>query len=161
MDIITFLSQLAEHCGVESGEVSVTTSEDDGTFYVSLQIPEQESGRFIGHHGDSLEAIQRIARLVFQEEFKDKRLVVNINQYREDRTERLGEITQSIVERVLETGESHVFHSYLPAHERFVVHTAVGELDADGVLESVSVGEGRDRRLTIRFKDTAEALETE
>lgn len=154
MDISTFLSQLAEHCGVEASDVKVTQTEDDSAIHVVLEIPEQESGRFIGHHGDSLEAIQRITRLVFQEEYQDKRVVVNINHYREDRAERLSEITRSIVERVLDTGEEHVFHSYLPAHERFVVHTVVGEVDTDGVLESVSIGEGRDRRLTIRLKDS-------
>lgn len=152
MNITTFLTQLAEHCGVESGQAKVVETETEDVIQATIEVPEEESGRFIGHHGDSLEAIQRITRLVFQDEFDGKRLVVNINRYREDRVDRLKEIVQSIIERIKETGEEHTFHSYLPAHERFVVHTTVGEVDSNGELESVSVGEGRERRLTIRFK---------
>jgi len=151
MNSVAFVSQLAEHCGVMAEDITVEEREDETSTLLQLTIPEEDSGRFIGHHGESLEAIQRITRLVFQKE-GDKRLIVNINTYREDRVERLREIVTAVIERIRETGESHTFQSFLSSHERFVVHTVVSELDPEGEFESVSYGEGRDRRLTIQRK---------
>lgn len=150
MTIETFISQLAEHCGVSPEELKVSVAEDDTYVKVTIELPEEDSGRFIGFHGETLESIQRVLRLVFQEAYGDKKLIVNINQYRQDREKRLNEITQSIAASVLESGEPYTFQSFLPAHERFVIHTTLSELPEADQLESVSEGTGKNRRLTIR-----------
>jgi len=40
----------------------------------------------------------------------------------------------------------------LPSYERFIIHSALAELPEAVELKSVSVGEGRDRRLQIQRK---------
>lgn len=150
MTIQTFISQLAEHCGVAPEDLVVNVEEDEQYVNVTIELPEEDSGRFIGFHGETLESIQRIVRLVFQEAYGEKKVIVNINHYRQDRAERLKEITQSVVADVLATGESYTFQSFLPAHERFVIHTTLSELPEGNQLESVSEGTGKNRRLTIR-----------
>lgn len=152
MTIESFLTQLSEHCGIDSQEVSVEISEDGEYLKVQLNLPEEEIGRFIGFHGETLESLQRILRVVFQEEYPEKRINLNINSYREDRAERLVEIVQSVAQRVLETGEPYTFQSFMPAHERFVIHSSLSEVEGGDQLESYSTGEGRDRRLSIGLK---------
>jgi spoIIIJ-associated protein len=152
MTIEAFVTQLAEHCGVSPEEITTTVNEDGEYVKVSIELPEEDSGRFIGFHGETLESIQRVLRLVFQEQYAEKKLLVNVNSYRQDRAERLQEITTSIAERVLETGQPYMFQSFMPAHERYIIHTALAEVEGADQLESVSEGEGKNRRLTIQLK---------
>ena len=147
-----FLHSICEHCGVAASDIEVTEEVGEELISVQLTLPEEESGRFIGFHGETLESLQRIIRVVFNEQFPDKKINLNINNYRQERTEKLAEITRSVAERVLETGQTYTFQSYMPAHERFAIHTTLSELPESDKLESVSEGEGRDRRLQIRLK---------
>lgn len=152
MTIDTFISQLAEHCGVAPEDVKVSTREDGEYLKVSLELPEEDSGRFIGFHGETLESLQRILRLIFQESKEDKKIILNINSYRQDRAERLREITTSVAQKVIETGHPYTFQSFLPAHERFIIHTTLSEIPEGSEVESVSEGDGKMRRLTIQKK---------
>lgn len=152
MTIDSFLIQLAEHCGVPASDIQVEVLEQDAVIRVIVTVPQDDSGIFIGYHGETLDSIQRVTRIIFQDEYPDHKIVVNLNDYREQREDRLREITESVAEKVLETGESYTFNSYFPANERYVIHSFLAESDAYQELESISEGTGRDRKLTIRRK---------
>lgn len=152
MIIETFISQLAEHCGVSPDDIKVAVEESGEYRKVSIELPEEDSGRFIGFHGETLESLQRILRLIFQETPEDKKIILNINSYRQDRAERLRNITESVARKVIETGHPYTFQSFLPAHERFIIHTTLSEIEEGSQVESVSEGEGNLRRLTIQKK---------
>lgn len=153
MTIDSFLSQLCEHCGVAADDITVTVEENDEEVLIQLELPESESGLFIGYHGETLDSIQRITRLAFQREMGEKRIRLNINQYREQRQEKLADMALSIAEKVVESGESHTIGYYLPAHERFLIHSTLSEHEEySEKVESVSNGQGRDRRITIQAK---------
>jgi spoIIIJ-associated protein len=152
MKIQEFLTQLCEHCGVDVSTTTITVEEDDEYIRVHLELTADDSGLFIGYHGETLEAIQRMLRLVFQRAPEDKRIILNINQYREQREEKLTEMAIQAARQVLETGEEYAFDTTLGSHERFVIHSALSALEEFEGLESVSEGVGRDRRLHIRKK---------
>ncbi len=152
MTIETFLSQLAEHCGVAASDVSVAVEKEEEYIRVILTVPADDSGLFIGYHGETLDSVQRMVRIIFQQEYPDHKIMVNVNEYREQREEKLREITQSVALRVLESGVPYTFNSFFPAHERFVIHSFLSSNEAFSGLESVSEGDGKDRKLTIRLK---------
>lgn len=152
MTIDSFLTQLSEHCGVAADDLQVEVTEDGDYLRVVITVPEEDSGIFIGYHGETLDSIQRLVRIIFQEEYPDHKIMVNLNQYREQREDRLCEITESVADRVLETGESYTFNSYFPAHERYIIHSYLANNDKYDELESVSEGSGKQRKLTIQFK---------
>ncbi len=152
MTVDTFISQLCEHCGLSVDDVSIEINETDDKIIAQIQLPEEESGLFIGYHGETLDALQRIVRLVFFRTHPDKKIIVNINEYREDREEKLREMVKSIGERVLESGQSYTFNSFLPANERYIIHSTLSEDESLEGLESISEGDRKDRRLTIRVK---------
>ena len=162
MTIESFLTQLSQHCGVDSELISVSVEETDEKIVISLTVPEEDSGIFIGHHGDVIEALQRLIRIIFQDQesigetqLGNKKITLNINDYREQRRDRLTELTQRAAEKVLQTGRPYYFNSYLPAHERFIIHSTLSELEQYSTkLESISEGYGRDRRLVIRLKQS-------
>lgn len=154
MNMESFLTQLCEHCGLSADEIKVEVEEKEEEILINLEISEEESGLFIGYHGETLDSIQRIARLAFQNEVGDRRIRLNINQYREQRQEKLAEMAENIAKRVLETGESHTIGYFLPSHERFLVHSAISENpELADKIESVSSGQGNQRRITIQVKN--------
>jgi len=69
MTIDSFLTQLSEHCGIESDDMTVTVVEDGEYLRVSIQVPEDDSGIFIGYHGETLDSIQRMVRIIFKKNF--------------------------------------------------------------------------------------------
>ncbi len=152
MTIDIFVKQLCEHCGVDPEILDVQIEDTEESILVTLNLPEEDSGRFIGFHGETLESIQRIVRIIFAAEYPEKKVLLNINNYRQEREEKLKELTQNAAMRVLESGQSYYFQSYLPAHERFIIHSTLGELPDADRLESISEGDGKDRRLSIRLK---------
>lgn len=160
MTIESFLTQLCEHCGVDGEVIKISVNQEKEYLHVQLDLPEEETGRFIGFHGETLESLQRILRVVFQEDYPDHRISLNINSYREERSERLIEIVNSVAERVLETGETYTFQSFMPAHERYIVHSSLSEVKDGDKLESISEGEGKNRRLSIRVKRASSDLAT-
>lgn len=150
MTIDQYLSQLFEHCGFASDQVEVSIEEAEDKILVQINLAEADSGAVIGYHGEGLESIQRMVRVVFADQYPDKKIVININDYRQRRNEKLEELTVKAAQKVLETGRPFTFRSYLPAYERFIVHTALSNNSEFKELESVSAGEGKSRRLTIQ-----------
>lgn len=152
MELNTFLTQLCEHCGLSEDQIKIELMDGDERVEIKLEVPEEDSGIFIGYHGDSIDSIQRVLRVIFQDEFEGKRVVLNINGYREKREERLKDLTYSAANSVLETKEDYVFSSFLPAHERYIIHSTLADDKDFSALESVSEGVGRNRKLVIRLK---------
>jgi len=153
MDIQTYLTHICQHSGLDADQLEVSVEELDDTIQATIKVPQEESGLLIGFHGDTLSALQRLTRVVFQEKIGEKRLTVNVNEYLEQRTDRLKQMAFKAAEQVLETGRPYHFN-YLPAHERFVIHAAIGDIPKFSEVESVSEGEGRDRVLVIKPKAT-------
>lgn len=151
MKIKEYLLKLCKHLGLTEEEFSVELEESDEVISAKLVLPEEESGLFIGYHGETLQAIQRMIRVSFFGQLENKIFKLNVNDYREQREEQLEEKVLNIAHRVLETGEAYTF-SYLSAHDRFLVHTILSSQDDLSTLTSESVGEGRNRYLTIQLK---------
>lgn len=154
MTIEEFLTQLCEHCGIEADMVKVTSEEVEDRLEIQLTIPEEESGRFIGYHGDALQAIQRVLRLAFETQL-EKKIVLNVNDYRERRLAQLEEKVRHIAEQVLADGQPYTFSNFIPSHERYAIHTVLATVPGAEQLESFSQGDGMNRRLTIALRSSA------
>ncbi len=149
MTVLAYTERLLAHLGIESSEVAIDDAED--MLQIHISVDESEGGILIGHHGDVLASIQRVIRIIFQDEL-DKKIVVNINDYRERRQEKLQEMARNVAQRVIDTGKPYTF-SYLPANERYVIHSTLSEDPTLSQVMSYSEGEGADRRLVVAYKD--------
>lgn len=156
MTLQAFLVQLCEHCGIAAEQVSVELAEQDDRIEVQLTVPEDESGRFIGYHGDALEAMQRVLRLAFEKDYPDKKIILNVNDYRQRRLAQLEEKVAKVAQQVVETGRPYTFANFMPSYERFAIHTALAAVPEADRLESFSHGEGLARRLTIALREESQ-----
>lgn len=153
MKIDEYLSNLCKHVGLTEDQFSVEVdAEDEERISVHIKLPEEESGLFIGHHGETLQSLQLITRISFFDDLDGKFLSLNVNDYREQRRDQLVERVENAARQVLETGEPYTF-PYLNSRDRFVVHSTLGENEEFSGLVSESDGEGRERYLSIRLKD--------
>lgn len=150
MQITDYFSQLCQHCGVNA--LSVTEVDSGGQKEVLISVEPDDAGMLIGRGGETILSLQRLARASFASQFPDQRLVINVNDYRQQREEKLAQILRDIAQRAFETNQSVVFPLQLSSAERFFVHSKLTEMTEFSSLESVSLGEGRARRLIVQPK---------
>lgn len=117
----------------------------------SVQIECAEPNFLIGYHGQTLSALQLITSLSVQKETGTwTPIVLNVGDYRERREEQLRHLALSIAQRVRFSGQLQTI-GRLTAAERRIVHLT---LAGDEMVESFSEGEGSDRHLVVRLKQT-------
>ena len=146
VDRITQITRdLIEALGLAASAID-TTPQEHG-FIVQLQLSPSDSGILIGYHAENLNHFQLILSLIVHQQLKSwHRLTVNINDYRQNREATLTEMAHNAAERVRLTNQEVVM-PYLDSFERRFIHLALSQ---EPDLETVSLGEGRDRRLVIR-----------
>jgi spoIIIJ-associated protein len=120
----------------------------NGHMYVDIVgDDEDDMALLIGRHGATLEAVQELTRMVVGRRLDERcRILVDVEDYRKRREERMIERALESARAVLETGEEAMLDPMNP-YERKLVHDAVAEL---GGLETGSQGEEPNRSVVIR-----------
>lgn len=94
----------------------------DGSLSVSIKLPEEETGIYIGHHGEGLTSLQLILSLmVNQRSGQWHRISLNINDYQERREESLKHLAETAVEKALALRQEVVLGN-LSSYERRIIH---------------------------------------
>jgi len=122
-------------------------SERGGRVYVDVvDGPEEDLALLIGKHGQTLDAIQELARQVVGHRLDERvRVLVDVEDYRKRRAEQLEEKAQEAADRALETGDEQELEP-MDALERKIVHDAVAGIEG---VESGSRGEEPNRFVVI------------
>ena len=113
----------------------------------NINIETELSGLMIGRHGETLEALQHLLRLLIskdEEEFVP--LVLDIAGYRALRQQELEELARNLAEKVKTYGGSEMLPT-MSAYERRLVHLILQDIEG---IESASEGEEPYRRIIIR-----------
>ena len=122
---------------------------DNGEYLINING--EEAGVLIGHHGETLDALQYLCNLAANKkdgEAEDReytRVVVDISGYRAKREETLRQLARRMAERALKYKRS-VSLEPMPSHERRIIHSEVQKIE--GVTTN-SVGSENNRRVVI------------
>lgn len=147
-----FLTQL----GLD-GDISVeiVANEKDVDYaYLQVVLEGDNLGEIIGYRGRMLESTQTVLSMMISRELeKEKveekyRLILDVNQYKDQREKYLISYAQRAAEEVRESGQSMELDPMKPA-ERRIVHMTLKNQEG---IETTSSGEGDDRRVTINPK---------
>lgn len=115
-----------------------------------INLETDETGMLIGYHGETLEALQLILSLMLARELGEfVRVSLEIGDYRKNREDYLQHMVEQVKQQVLAENQP-VAMPNLKSWERRVVHMM---LQDDEEVTTESVGEGRDRVLTIKPKN--------
>lgn len=114
---------------------------------IDVVINSEDPGLIIGHHGDTLDALQLVISLmVAKNNGEYKRVSVEVGDYKKNRSDYLENLAAQTKDRALSENRE-IFLPNLKPWERRVVHMHLQE-DADVISESV--GEGKERTLVVR-----------
>lgn len=112
-----------------------------------LNVEGDDLGILIGRRGETLAALQYLVRLMVNHRFhRWVNIVVDIEEYKERRAQQLRQLAQRMAQRVMQTGRPVALEA-MPARERRIVHMTLRDHPA---VTTVSVGEGEQRKVTIR-----------
>ena len=109
--------------------------------------PEDDMSLLIGRHGQTLEAIQELARMAVGRHLDQRiRVIVDVEDYRKRREAQLEERAREVAERVAAEGGEEELEPMNP-YERKLVHDAVAEVPG---VETSSRGVEPSRFVVIR-----------
>lgn len=128
-------------------KAKVDVVEKEDSFSVDLKA-EEETGLLIGRHGETINSIQSILALSLREALDEKKIFVNVGDWREKQEEKLNEMAEQIYQRAIDTGESQPIYNLTPSQRR-IIHLALSEKKD---VETESTGEGENRYLLVKPK---------
>lgn len=139
-DALDFVEGLLEAMDVDG---DATAEIRDRRVYVTVEG--EEAALLIGHHGQTLDAIQELLRSAIQRQLRSRVWVtLDVQGYRERRKEALQERAREMAARALDEGELEF--EPMNAFERKIIHDTIGEIEG---VTSFSEGEDPYRRVVI------------
>jgi len=131
-----FVNGLLEVMGVKA-TVELVSEEEDENIKINIVTP--QSARVIGKRGDVLDAVQNLAGAIAnigRDEYK--KVVVDCENYREQREETLKNLAHKLAKTAVETGRKMTLEPMSP-YERRIIHAALMDN-----TEVKTVSEGRE-----------------
>lgn len=138
-----YIKSMVFALGMEKCEVTEMSNEEE--IYFELDCGD-DYGIIIGKRGETLDALQYLARMVANKGRQNyKRVSINVGNYRAKREETLKSLAHKTALRAVRQGRSISLEPMNP-YERRVIHTAVQDIEG---ATSHSVGSDLDRRVVI------------
>lgn len=146
------LSKLSIESTVLVEPIAGEKPEDEVSYRITIET--LESGLLIGRHGDTLNSLQLLLGvMLFKRTGSWIHVLVDVGNYRKMREESVTAMADRIIAEVERTGQP-VPLPFLSPLERRMVHM---HLTDHPTVMSESEGEGRDRRLVIKPRASANA----
>ncbi len=143
--VADFIEELLFKMGIDA--IAEPTSHAGHVYVDIVDGPEDDMALLIGRHGQTLDAIQELARTAVGRRLDDRiRVLVDVQDYRKRRDDRLMERAREVAERVSSGGGEERLDP-MNAYERKLVHDVVAEVEG---VESFSEGVDPDRYVVVR-----------
>lgn len=141
------VKSLMDSLGIQDAEISVTRREN--TLFIEVKTNDEYS--LIGRENERFEAFSHILkRMIAKNHGEETRVVIDVNGERARNEERIKNKALMMAERA-KSFKIDVELEPMTSYERMIVHS---HLEGMANIRTESVGEGRDRRLIIRFVET-------
>ncbi len=143
---VAFLTELAAHMGA-LGVTCTEGREEDENF--KLELAGTNASRLIGKRGQTIEALQVLAAVVYSRAGGSRRVLLDVNSYRARRQESLIELALKLAAKAKFSGR-RVIMEPMGAFERRVVHMA---LQDDKEIVTYSEGDEPYRKVIIAVRE--------
>lgn len=136
------VEQLLAHMGIRA-TVAVRSSNEES---IVVDVSGRDLGMLIGWRGETLRALQTITNLIVSRRIgPDRRVIVDVERYRQRREHTVREIAFRAARQVKATGDPITLDA-MQAFERRAIHLA---LEDDPDVSTSSIGEEPDRRVVV------------
>lgn len=128
-----------------NADIFVEETEDS----ILLKIHGNDIGIIIGRRGETLDSLQYLASLVVNKEKGNyKRVVVDVENYRQKREETLIKLANRLADRVIKYKKNIVLEPMNP-YERRIIHSS---LQDNSYVETYSIGDEPNRKVVITLR---------
>jgi spoIIIJ-associated protein len=129
--------------------INISTQIVEDADKVNVEIVSDSSGLIIGKRGKTLEALQLLTNIIVNKNEKDwKKVVLDIENYRDRRENTLSELASKVASKVKKTGKPHLLEPMNP-FERRVIHMT---LQNDPLVATKSEGMGNLKKIKVFLK---------
>lgn len=144
--ILQITCEMLEKMNFEVDDAFVEdVAEEENQVLVSVTVANPAG--LIGFRGRNLAAIQLVLSLIVKNKLGEwVRVLLDINNYRQEQKERLTNMAINLAEKVKATGKEVVMAN-MSSYERRLCHMALVEIEG---ITSDSEGEGEDRHIVIK-----------
>jgi len=140
MELLDFLNQEVTNAFVEDIE-----SEENNQVMIGLTV--SNPALLIGFKGKNLAALQLLLALMVKNKLGTWiRILVDINDYRNEQKERLESMAKNCATKAIQTGRP-VSLATMSSYERRICHMVLQEIEG---IEEESVGEGEERHIVVK-----------
>lgn len=138
---VNLVEEIIKYMNIEDGKVELT--EDDST--LKLDISGSGLGVLIGKHGETLSAVQTIVNTALKKMGVEKKLIIDVEGYRERRADSVKDTAIKAADKALRTGRS-VLLKPMNSYDRRTVHMT---LQDNKKVYTISEGEEPRRQVRI------------
>jgi len=145
-EIVTSAKEILTNILNKMGIDVKITDIKEGSNRIYIEMESVQSGLIIGKQGKTLEALQFLLNLIIINKTKsDKKIILNIESYREKREKALRRLSKDIAHKVIRTGKPWTLEPMNP-FERRLIHLT---LQNDSRVSTKSEGEGIYRKVKV------------
>ncbi len=143
--VIEVLTNVLSLLDLKDEQIAVEMT-DDENINISLEVPLDSAGIFVGHHGEGLASLRLIFSLIIFQRFAFwPKLHLNVNDYQERREDALREMASNAAQRAIEL-QKEIILPNLSSYERRIVHMILSEFPG---IKTESRGEAPYRQMYI------------
>jgi len=141
---LDFLDTVLNNMGVAA---EIRVNEDDESIVVDVNG--DDIGIIIGRRGETMDSLQYLTSLVVNKGHEDyKRVILNVENYRQKREETLVKLANRLAEKVVKYKKPVTLEPMNP-YERRIIHSS---LQGHRYVETHSIGEEPKRKVVITLK---------
>ena len=146
-----FICKLVENMALENVEINMHPGNNDD---MVITVDGEAAGVLIGHHGDTLDALQYLANLAANrkeegEKREYARITVDVESYRAKREEALRILARKKAHQVLKYKKSIMLEPMNP-YERRIIHSEIQKMEG---VSTNSIGVENNRRIVIYLEE--------
>ena len=146
-----FICKLVEDMALENVEIAMHPGNNDD---MVITVDGEAAGVLIGHHGDTLDALQYLANLAANrkeegEKREYARITVDVESYRAKREDALRILARKKAHQVLKYKKSIMLEPMNP-YERRIIHSEIQKIEG---VSTNSIGVENNRRIVIYLEE--------
>lgn len=142
--VADFIEELLDRMGIDA--IAEPLARGEHMYVDIVDGPEEDLALLIGRHGQTLDAIQELTRMVVGRQLDERiRVVVDVGDFRKRHEDRLATMGREAAERAVASGDEIELEP-MNAYERKIVHDAVATVEG---ANSVSRGEDPTRYVVV------------
>jgi spoIIIJ-associated protein len=143
--VISVISNILSLMGLTEDQIDIQIDEQEN-INIHLTVPKEQTGAYIGYHGDGLSSIRMIFSLVIFQRFSVwPKLHLNVNDYQQRKEETLQEVATTAAQKAIDL-QREIIIPNLSSYERRIVHMY---LEGNASVTTESRGEAQYRQMHI------------